>query len=265
MNKPQKTEAVAKITDLIHRIDELARLPHDSPEFAKWHRATELALRNIFGENAKNVDEFTSIRYVPMVITVGAGEAQYHRSHLRGLQSARALLESMVEEIREYWQDGSSALPPSTPAGSQNEIPSRNVFIIHGRDDGLKETIARLVSDLGYIPVILHEQPSGGKTVIEKFERHADACFAIALLTPDDMRSLRSDGIPAPSPPECYLRVWIFRRTAFAAAGMRYNQGRNRDAVGLRGSHLHPHGFCRSLAATAGPRNEGSRPLSRRQ
>jgi predicted nucleotide-binding protein len=67
---------------------------------------------------------------------------------------------------------------------------SKNVFIVHGRDDGIKETVARFVSDLGYVPIILHEQPSGGKTVIEKFEANADVCFVIALMTPDDMGGL---------------------------------------------------------------------------
>ena len=36
-------------------------------------------------------------------------------------------------------------------------------------------------------PVILHEKPNQGRTVIEKFEDYADVGFAIALLTPDDV------------------------------------------------------------------------------
>src|SRR5262249_21992550 len=35
--------------------------------------------------------------------------------------------------------------------------------------------------------VILHEQASQGKTIIEKFESHADVGFAVILLTPDDV------------------------------------------------------------------------------
>lgn len=191
MNKPKKSDAIIKLTGLIQKVDELALLRHDAPDFSKWQRATELALRNIFGEEAKNVDEFTSINYSPMMVSMGGGDAQFQRPYLRGLQSAKALLESMVEEIREYWPEEGAPAPDLGPKQTQKvEGSSKNVFIVHGRDDGVKETIARLITNLGYNPIILHEQPSEGKTVIEKFETNADACFAIALLTPDDMGGL---------------------------------------------------------------------------
>ena len=73
------------------------------------------------------------------------------------------------------------------------ESKMRDVFIIHGRDDGTKETVARFISQLGLNPIILHEQPNQGQTIIEKFERHAEVTFAIALLTPDDTGSLSED------------------------------------------------------------------------
>ena len=41
-------------------------------------------------------------------------------------------------------------------------------------------------------PIILHEQPNEGRTVIEKFEDHANVGFAVILLTPDDEGRLRA-------------------------------------------------------------------------
>jgi hypothetical protein len=61
------------------------------------------------------------------------------------------------------------------------------VFIVHGHDVELKETTARFLHKLGLSPIILHEQPNSGNTIIEKFESHADVIFAIVLLTPDDV------------------------------------------------------------------------------
>ena len=61
------------------------------------------------------------------------------------------------------------------------------VFLVHGHDNEMKESVARIVSKIGLQPIILHEQPNQGKTIIEKFERDADVGFAIALLSPDDM------------------------------------------------------------------------------
>jgi len=67
----------------------------------------------------------------------------------------------------------------------------RKVFVVHGRDNEAKEITARFLEKLGLNAVILHEQPSSGRTIIEKFEIYSeDVVFAVILLTPDDIGSL---------------------------------------------------------------------------
>lgn len=61
------------------------------------------------------------------------------------------------------------------------------MFVVHGHDHGEKEAVARFLEKLDLVPVILHEQPSMSRTVVEKFEAHADVAFAVVLLTPDDV------------------------------------------------------------------------------
>lgn len=63
---------------------------------------------------------------------------------------------------------------------------NNKVFVVHGHDNFAKESVARVLKDLKLEPIILHEQPNGGKTIIEKFEKHSDVGFAVVLLTPDD-------------------------------------------------------------------------------
>lgn len=70
---------------------------------------------------------------------------------------------------------------------------ANKIFIIHGRDEGPKNSVARFLENLGLEPVILAEQPSQGRTIIEKFEQHAQVGFALALLTPDDAGSLQGN------------------------------------------------------------------------
>lgn len=48
------------------------------------------------------------------------------------------------------------------------DLENKNVFIVHGHDNGLKNEVARFITDMGYNPIILHEQPNRGKTIIEK-------------------------------------------------------------------------------------------------
>ena len=75
--------------------------------------------------------------------------------------------------------------PP--PAGANLATPSRDVFVVHGHDEGAKQAVARLVENLGLKAVILHEQSNAGRTIIEKFEDCSDVGFAVVLLTPDDV------------------------------------------------------------------------------
>src|SRR5215831_13186540 len=65
--------------------------------------------------------------------------------------------------------------------------PSKKVFIVHGHAEAAREAVARFLEQLGLKPIILHEHPNQGRTVIEKFEAHADVGFAVVSLTPDDM------------------------------------------------------------------------------
>ena len=63
---------------------------------------------------------------------------------------------------------------------------TRKVFIVHGHDETMKEAVARALVKLDLEPVILHEQPNKGRTIIEKFSDYADVGFAIVLLSGDD-------------------------------------------------------------------------------
>jgi predicted nucleotide-binding protein len=65
--------------------------------------------------------------------------------------------------------------------------PSQTVFLVHGHDTEARDTVARFVERLGFTVVILDEQESRNRTIIKKFEDHANVAFAIVLLTPDDV------------------------------------------------------------------------------
>ncbi|HGF5123773.1 nucleotide-binding protein [Vibrio diabolicus] len=74
---------------------------------------------------------------------------------------------------------------------------SRKIFIVHGHDDGARETVARFLERIGLEAVILHEQANQGRTIIEKVVANSDVGFAIVLLTPDDEGCVKG-GTPEP-------------------------------------------------------------------
>lgn len=82
-----------------------------------------------------------------------------------------------------------------TGAGTLQAPCPERVFIVHGRADGVKLDVARFLEQIGIEPVILHERPNGGRTLIAKFqEESADVKFAVVLMTPDDVGGL-NDGL----------------------------------------------------------------------
>jgi hypothetical protein len=83
-------------------------------------------------------------------------------------------------------------LPSSRPLNLERILPvidgdTRKVFLVHGHAEEPKQAVAAFLRSGGLEPIILHEQPNEGKTIIEKFEKHSDVVgFAVVLLTPDD-------------------------------------------------------------------------------
>lgn len=63
----------------------------------------------------------------------------------------------------------------------------RKVFIVHGRNNEVKQAVSRFIEKHGIETIILHEQASSGMTIIEKIEHYSnDADFALVLYTACD-------------------------------------------------------------------------------
>ena len=76
----------------------------------------------------------------------------------------------------------------SNEATTRKTTPlSKNVFIVHGRDYKPMEELKTMLSEFGLNPIVLHEQPSGSRTIVEKLEKYSDVGYAFVILTPDDM------------------------------------------------------------------------------
>lgn len=100
----------------------------------------------------------------------------------------RGLIIPFVRDYKEYVASNSK-IEPELKTYDANAVAqsNRKVFVVHGHDDHAKEMMARFLEKNDFEAIVLHEQASGNKTIIEKIEHYADVGFAIILLTPDDM------------------------------------------------------------------------------
>ena len=199
MTRLLKNKAIERLQRALDRIPELQQLRRNSPEFQKWHRDTEVAISNTFGDKTRHLQDFTTIKYTPGMVVGGMREQYFQRAYVNGLESVASVLTSMINEIKEYWED--DVQPTATPRAEASSPETTNeVFVVHGRDEGAKDKVASFLKKLDLQPIVLKEQPNEDRTIIEKFEHHASRVgFAIVLFTPDDVGSLHDKyGEPQP-------------------------------------------------------------------
>ena len=190
MALPKKAKSIERLRKVLDRVPELKTLQGPTPEFEKWRRNAEVAIANTFGSGSSHVEDFKKIRYSLMVFASGTPDSDHEAAYRRGLDSAVSVLESMIDEIKEYWEEDEES-PESSDSRVNVQKNTNKVFVIHGHDKSARETVARFLEKLKLKPVILHEQPNEGRTIIEKFEDYGDVTFAVVLLTPDDMGALK--------------------------------------------------------------------------
>ena len=115
--------------------------------------------------------------------------------------SAKLAFMTPISKIAKIWPELSAYFIPSKSrldnfehsiTSLQEPTTSKDIFVVHGHDESAKEAVARFLEKLGLHPIILHEQPNAGRTVIEKFEVYSNVGFAVVLLTPDDIGTSRA-------------------------------------------------------------------------
>jgi pyrimidine deaminase RibD-like protein len=102
-------QALVSLRRQMSAISTLNGLNATAPEFKKWHRDTEVALERIFGTQGRHLNDFRVINFSPTIWVAGGADdserldKQFADSYAEGLVHAQSTLQSMVEEIEEYW------------------------------------------------------------------------------------------------------------------------------------------------------------------
>lgn len=112
------------------------------------------------------------------------------------LQELISKINSKVDNLRKLAQKIEilkSSEPGRITIDNEKNLDMSQIFIVHGHDVIAKIETARFVEKLGFSPIILHEQASSGKTIIEKIEDYSNVGFGIVLYTPCDIGAKKGE------------------------------------------------------------------------
>lgn len=189
MNKEQKIELLEKIKD---KIPDLKKKSKKSPEFKAWLSQSELIISKVFIEEPEYSKKFKNIRYSLRVFFADTPDYEFQQAYEKGLDEAYTLIDSYIENVEIFDSISTNKESDKEYALENNERKNSNkIFIVHGRDNEAKLEVARFLEKLNLKPIILHEQASEGKTIIEKIESYTDVGYAIVLYTPCDIGGLK--------------------------------------------------------------------------
>ncbi|MGO8757184.1 MAG: TIR domain-containing protein [Terracidiphilus sp.] len=176
--------ALSRLRRLLDQIPELRSSGRNSPFETVWRQNVEGVLTDYFGPSSWQLSQFKDIDFFPSVFRVGDPESKFVRHFLQGVETAEQYLKSRISEMEEQGRDFASQPDRS---GVPGPTDSRGIFVVHGHDHGTKDTVARFLTQMDLEPIVLHEQPDKGRTVIEKFEDYSEVQCAVVILSPDDV------------------------------------------------------------------------------
>lgn len=177
------------IKKITKRIEDVEKLLSDKVRYddqRNWNVKGNIVetIRDIFGSKSPEFKKYQhhSIWHGPLL----AGDSDYSRQMKfeAGVPQTVTMLKGLIESLeekKEFLPSEGKKISPQTITALSDDI-----FIVHGHSNEAKQTLARFIEKLGLNAIILHEKPSLGKTLIEKFETFSNVGFAIVLLTPDD-------------------------------------------------------------------------------
>jgi predicted nucleotide-binding protein len=171
-------ETLLTETEIVHDADSYQQWVEDTE---RWHALGKAGLDSVYADETPG-DEFfrAATGSIFRVVDQSDGEELQYRQEAtrRGINTLRSLKERL-----DFAEAPQAEEPPSParPAGD-------GVFLVHGRNEAAKQSVARFIERVTQPGVtVLEEQPDQGRTIIEKFEQYAaEAGYAVVLLTGDD-------------------------------------------------------------------------------
>jgi hypothetical protein len=158
--------------------------------WVRWHAGTREALNAAFEGDEVASEFYDAATGGP--IYIGGGDtsaAEIFEERKKATRGAINTLRSIRERL-----EFAEAPTTEQARGAESEAGAlpRRVFVVHGRDEALRDQVARVLERLDFEALILMKQPGRGQTLIEKFEAGVlKVGFAVVL-----SRRMTSGGAP---------------------------------------------------------------------
>lgn len=188
MNREKFLALVEEIPSIFDKITESrgiipVRYYISNDNFQSWRVALKYQLNSIKEEEIVN-----SVLNILENVDRGVSKAD--------LGKLKANLVFIAENLDEFVppQVKNSVAQAESVEAPKNISSSKKVFVVHGHDGEVLSKTARFLEKQDFQAIILHEQASNGKTIIEKIEEYTDdVCFGIVLYTDCDEGKAKND------------------------------------------------------------------------
>jgi len=189
-----REEAAQKIGERIalgeelfaRQISNMEQLDAAENEYRRWNSYNAEMLKRLFTTH-KFEEEYSW--WGVMVSMYDKSPAEKVKEHKNEIREKIHRLESVRDRL-ELVPVAVGVVKPGRTAVARDR--TNKVFVVHGHDEAARESVARFLERIGIEAVILHEQATGGRTIVEKLEHYADVDFAVILLTPDDVGGVKT-------------------------------------------------------------------------
>ena len=209
-SKPQLPKQAAQLTPqlmtagidrLKKRLEDVQRFEpqsvtdqYNAPELDALEASIDDALVRTFGANTLDYERYKFAKDFdrgPYNYVERVQPHEFQPSIARSKASSIALLGQAIKSLEEQLEEHSANPPANQKSPETPRLPSRKVFVVHGRDNDAKNEVARFLGKIGLEEIILHERPNRGRHLLTKFQEESEgASFAVVLVTPDDEGAL---------------------------------------------------------------------------
>src|SRR5258708_13814784 len=100
-----KEKAKELLSAQLTEIAQLRQTRHGSFEFDKWRSRTKSVIKNVFGEDSTQLNEFDGISFSMSISWSGMPDSYDQSAYVGGLDLAEAHIGTLAAEIDTFWED----------------------------------------------------------------------------------------------------------------------------------------------------------------